>query len=259
MTIFNRMETPGQDPDTSLFWTVSMQRREQWYEHKLLWNIHSLPFPESPLCNLYTFFPETSLPLSHLMQCLYNFESYYTSGWDSEEVICVRKRYRKGGWKRNRSCVFPGTKTHLWVGTHNEEIINHLIIMCSPGPAEGFLPTPHTINSSQHSLAGDISELKIQKKNTTTTKGEKEKTERHRMEGGEKPTPLIANIYWCLLWARYHDKQSFNSCNYLRGYHPYFTDKETEVQRDQVTWPWFQKIKMAGASLESKQSDLEED
>lgn len=165
MTIFNLEQRPVARIQTLACFGQFPQRTEQWYEHKLLWNIQSPPFLESPLCNLYTFFPETPLPLFHLMQCLYNFESYYTSGWDSEEVICVRKRYRKGGWKRNRSCVFPGTKTHLWIGTDNEEIINHLIIMCSPGPAEGVLPTPkQSILLSDHTW-GTSQNWRFRKKN----------------------------------------------------------------------------------------------
>lgn len=164
MTIFNLERRPVARIQTLACFGQFPQRTEQWYEHKLLWNIQSPPFLESPLCNLYTFFPETPLPLSHLMQCLYNFESYYTSGWDSEEVICVRNWYRKGGWKRNRSCVFPGTKTHLWIGTDHEEIINHLIIMCSPGPAEGVLPTPKQSLLSDHTW-GTSQNWRFRKKN----------------------------------------------------------------------------------------------
>lgn len=163
------------------------QRREQWYEHKLLWKIQSPPFLESPLCNLHTFFPETPLPLSHLMQCLYNFESYYTSGWDSEEEICVRKRYRKGGWKRNRSCVFPGTKTHLWVGTDNEEIINHLIIMCSPGPTEAFFPPPYNQFFSVFTRGGHLRTEDLEKKNKRR-KGEDWRDTEWKEEE-KKPTP----------------------------------------------------------------------
>lgn len=56
------------------------QRTEQWNEHKLPWKFQSPPFPELPLCKVYTFLPETPLPRSHLLRCLYNFGSYYALG-----------------------------------------------------------------------------------------------------------------------------------------------------------------------------------
>ena len=58
------------------------QRTEQRNEHKLPRNFHSPPSPELPLCNVYTFLPETPLPLSHLLQCLDKCGSRYILGQD---------------------------------------------------------------------------------------------------------------------------------------------------------------------------------
>lgn len=79
--------------------------------------------------------------------------------WGKTEVTRVTEGYRKGA-ERADPVSFLEQK-HICGLERDEETIDHLVIMCSPGPLEG--PLPPKVQSILPHLSG-ISELKIQKK-----------------------------------------------------------------------------------------------
>lgn len=126
----------------------------------------SLSFP----CNVYTFLPETPLPLSHLLQCLDNCGSHYTLGQDWSN-LCDRG-IQERGWK-SRSCVFPGTKTHIWAGERRRDnwSSDHHVFTWATGRTT---PPKGAINSS-------TSKRHLRTKDSEERKGEKNKN--GEMEG----------------------------------------------------------------------------
>lgn len=137
------MKTSGQDSDTGLFWTVP-QRTEQWNKHKLLWNFQRPSFPELPV--LRPCFPATPRSSPTCCSAIKLWVLFYF--WVKyEEITSDREGYRNGCWKRSRSRVFPGTKTHLWAERWWRDTwsSDHMFTGASEGP-----PLPHHQRCNQH-------------------------------------------------------------------------------------------------------------